>query len=457
MRTTNRRGGRILLALVVIVIVAIAALALWPTTTAPMNAAQNAADDALVQRGRYVATAADCVACHTAPGGKPYAGGLSIATPLGAVYSTNITPERNSGIGGYTLDEFSRALRYGVRKDGDTLYPAMPYPSYARMNDADITALYAYFMHGVQAVDEKNKDADIKWPLSMRWPLALWRRAFGPSDEDRRFDPARYADSRIALGAYLVQGAGHCGACHTPREKTLNEQGLNEASKAFLAGGPVIDGWVAPNLRGDKGYGLGDWSEEDIVNSLRNARNPHSAVVGKPMQDVVLHSTQQLTNEDLHAMAAYLKTLAPVSDQPRYVASDETAKALKAGKNSGRGAEIYADSCAACHRSEGTGNPHAFPSMAGNPTVLQDDPTSLIRLILGGGQMLPTRERPSNLGMPAFDWRLSDQEVAELTTFMRSGWGNHAAAVDAAAVMKVRDAMKQEAKTSGPQAVMTTK
>lgn len=202
---------------------------------------------------------------------------------------------------------------------------------------------------------------------------------------------------------------------------------------------------------------MGDWSEQDIVDSLRNARNPHSAVVGKPMQDVVLHSTQKMTDEDLHAMAAYLKTLAPVSNQPRYSASDATAMAMKAGKNPNRGAEIYADSCAACHRSEGTGNPHAFPSMAGNPTVLQDDPTSLIRLILGGGQMLPTRERPSNLGMPAFDWRLSDQEVAELTTFMRSGWGNHAAAVDAAAVAKVRDALKQEARTSGPQAVMTTK
>ncbi|WP_066098540.1 cytochrome c [Xanthomonas massiliensis] len=433
---------KILLTLVLVaVVVFVAALvyAFVPTHTRAIPAAAGTADPALIEKGRYLAAAGDCTACHTAAGGKPFAGGLGIASPIGEIYSTNITPDADTGIGGYTLDQFDRALRHGIAADGSTLYPAMPYPSYARMNDDDVKALYAYFMHGVEPVKAENRKPDIVWPLSMRWPLAIWRKTFAPDPEKVAFDPARYADPKIARGAYLVQGPGHCGSCHTPRAPTLQEKALDESGADYLAGGQVIDGWGAVSLRGNSGAGLGRWSEQDIVDLLKTGRNPHAAVIGQPMGDVIEHSTQHLSEDDLHAIAAYLKTLpASTPETASYTASDATAKALQAGINDSRGAELYVDNCAACHRTDAKGYATVFPSIEGNATVLAQDPTSVIRLILAGSSMPPTQTRPSNLGMPGFAWRLDDAEVATLATYLRNSWGNKAPAVTASQVAKVR-------------------
>ena len=172
------------------------------------------ADEALVRQGEYLARAGDCVACHTAKGGKPFAGGLPMETPIGTVYSNNITPDA-SGIGQYSFADFDRAVRQGIAKDGSTLYPAMPYPSYARVSDDDMQALYAYFMQGVEPVAQPNKPTDIPWPLSMRWPLSIWRGLFAP--EVKAWQAPVGADPVVSRGAYLVEGLGHCGACHTPR------------------------------------------------------------------------------------------------------------------------------------------------------------------------------------------------------------------------------------------------
>ncbi|MGK5078977.1 c-type cytochrome [Janthinobacterium sp. HLX7-2] len=401
---------------------------------------------ALIDTGRYVATAADCIACHTAPGGKPFAGALAMATPIGTLYSTNITPDKQYGIGNYSLNDFDRAVRHGMTPQGGTLYPAMPYPSYARMTDDDVRALYAYFMQGVAAVPTANRDSDIAWPLSIRWPLAIWRKTFAPAVPDAPLMLSKYQNGAIARGAYLVQSLGHCGSCHTPRAATLQELALDDGDPRYLSGGPVIDGWLAVNLRGDQAAGLGRWSEQDIVDTLRGARNARYAVLGSPMAEVVKHSTQHLTEPDLQAVAAYLKTLPAAASEPgSYRASNDTALALKAGREEGRGAQLYLDNCAACHRSDGVSNAKVFPALAGNPSVLAGNPTSLIRVILAGSTLPSTQSAPSNLGMPGFAWRMTDEEVAQLATFVRHSWGNQAPAATASEVASVRKAVLHEA------------
>jgi mono/diheme cytochrome c family protein len=420
------------------------AFALWPAKTRSIASLASAnPDTGLIEKGHYLAEAGDCTACHTAHGGQPFAGGRPIASPIGVMYSTNITPDRDTGIGAYSLDDFDRAVRHGITPQGTTLYPAMPYPSYARMTDEDVAALYAYFMHGVTPVKAANRAPGIPWPLSMRWPLAIWRKTFAPDAVD--FDAKRYSDPAVARGAYLVQGLGHCGTCHTPRAVTLQEKALDESGDAYLAGGQVIDGWVAVNLRGNPADGLGNWSKDDIVATLRGGRNPSHAVIGDAMGDVVEHSTQYLTDGDLQAISAYLKTLPAAAATPSSFAADAaTAQALAAGQEANRGAQLYVDNCAACHRTNGEGYARVFPTVAGNSTVLAADPTSVIHLILQGSRLPSTAAAPSTLGMPGFGWRLSDEEVAELSTFIRQSWGNHAPAVNAGQVTNMRGEIRKE-------------
>ncbi|KWH47909.1 cytochrome c [Burkholderia stagnalis] len=403
------------------------------TSAAPQSA------NALVARGAYLARAGDCVACHTASGGKPFAGGLKFDTPIGAIYSTNITPDPKTGLGGWTLEEFDRALRAGVRKNGDTLYPAMPFPSYARLTGDDVKALYAYFMHGVAPVQQENRPVDIVWPLSMRWPLGFWRKLFAPTPKP--FDAAPYPDPVLARGAYLVQGLGHCGACHTPRAPTMQERGLTDADGPdFLAGGAAIDGWVPTSLRGEPRTGFGAWTEAEIVQFLKTGRTARTAAFGG-MTDVVGHSMQHLTDDDLTAIARYLKTLPPkVQGETPYAYDAAAAKALQAGDASKPGAAVYRDNCMACHRSDGRGYTRVFPALGGNPVVQGDDPTSVIHVVLAGSALKGTHTAPSTFTMPPFGWRLSDQEVADVANFVRTSWGNTGSPVTAAQVAKVRKA-----------------
>ncbi|WP_062380997.1 cytochrome c [Pseudomonas abietaniphila] len=428
-----------LISLAVVVLVALLIIAFWPTTTPTLAAAKDADQAALIEKGRYLADAGDCTACHTAKGGKPFAGGLPIASPIGTLYSSNITPDKASGIGNYSLQDFDRAVRHGIAANGSSLYPAMPYPAYARIGDDDLRAMYAYFMQGVAPVYAENRANDVPWPLSMRWPLAIWRKTFAPAPQAVAFDAGRYQDPQIARGAYLVQGLGHCGSCHTPRALTLQEKALDESGAEYLSGGPVIDGWLAVNLRGNPADGLGRWTADDIVATLRSARNTQHAVLGGAMGDVVVHSTQHLNDADLHAVAAYLKSLPPTREQvSSFEADPATAKALAAGQEGSRGAELYVDNCAACHRTNGLGDDRVFPKIAGNSSVLAQDPVSMIRLVLAGSKLPATQTAPSELGMPGFAWRLSDEEVAQLLTFIRSSWGNQAPAVSAEQVTKLR-------------------
>ena len=399
--------------------VVIASLALLSSLSAM---AAETDQQALVKQGEYLARAGDCVACHTAKGGKPFAGGLPMETPIGTIFSTNITPDP-SGIGAYSFDDFGKAVRHGIAKNGSTLYPAMPYPSYARVNQADMQALYAYFMNGVEPVAQANKDSDIPWPMSMRWPLAMWRWAFAPAVAD--FTPVAGQDPVVSRGAYLVEGLGHCGACHTPRALTMQEKALSASdSSAFLAGSAPLEGWIAKNLRGDHKDGLGSWDEAQLVQFLKTGRSDRSAVFGG-MSDVIEHSMQYMSEDDLTAIARYLKSLPAVNpaDKPHQY-DPAVADALWNGDDSKRGAAVYIDNCAACHRTDGNGYTRVFPALAGNPVLQSDDPTSLIHIVLKGGTLPATHTAPSTFTMPAFDWRLSDQEVADVVNFIRTSWGN---------------------------------
>jgi len=404
---------------------------------AAMPAQTPIADAQLIERGRYLATVGDCAACHTVKHGKPFAGGLGIDSPIGRIYSTNITPDKRTGIGTLGFDDFDRAVRRGIARDGSSMYPAMPYASYAKVSPSDMQALYAYFMHGVQPVERPNKAADIPWPLSMRWPLRYWRMIFAP---DVVSDDAPVPSDPVARGRYLVEGLGHCGACHTPRGWGLQEKALTDDGKTYLSGG-MVDSFLAKNLRGDQKDGLGSWTQDEILAFLKSGRTRHSAAFGG-MSDVIENSTQHVADVDLAAIAAYLKSLSP--GNPKAVtlkADDSAAEKLRAGTDRGNGALTFVDNCAACHRTSGSGYESTFPRLALSSTVNSDDPASLIHIVLVGGEMPWTKTGPTHYGMPGFARRLTDRDIADVLTFVRSSWGNQAPSVSADQVAKLRKAV----------------
>lgn len=386
--------------------------------------AQAGAPPELIARGEYLARAGDCVVCHTNPGDRPFAGGLKMATPLGAIYTTNITPDRETGIGDDSLEDFDRAVRRGVAKDGHRLYPAMPYPSYARITDDDLRALYAFFMEGVPAVRHPNALSEIKPPLNMRWPLVVWDWLFSQPVGFAR-DEAH--DERWNRGAYLVQGLGHCGSCHTPRGLFFQEKGLTEADGAYLSGGN-LDGWYASSLRGERNGGLGGWSEADIVAFLKTGHNSHASAYGT-MIDVVNNSSQFLTEADLGLIATYLKSLVPYErPSPAETVSDAT-----------NGARIYAQQCAACHLSDGRGRPPYIAPLADNSVMMDADPVSLVNVTLNGASRIVIGGMPDAYRMPQYGVLLSNQEIADVVNFMRASWGERPAPVTAGTVEKIRE------------------
>jgi alcohol dehydrogenase (quinone), cytochrome c subunit len=384
-------------------------------------------------RGEYLARAGDCVSCHSAPGGKAFAGGLKMGSPLGAIYSTNITPDPDTGIGGYSLADFDRAVRQGVAKDGHRLYPAMPYPSYAKLTDADVAALYDFFMKRVPPVHQANLQNEIPLLLSFRWPLAIWNLVFTTSGS---YVAKSGHDDAWNQGAYLVQGLGHCGACHTPRGIAWQEKALDDSRPDYLSGA-ALDAWYAPDLRGDTRTGLGSWSQDDVVAFLKHGHNHVGTAFGS-MIDVVNNSTPYLSDSDIGAIAVYLKSLPATSAQQPVAYDDATTAALRSGHASQPGAAVYTGSCANCHGFDAKGFTPYLPALAGNPVVLDNDPSSLINLVLNGSNPLVVEGTPDAYRMPQFRLQYSDQEIADVVTFIRNGWGNQAPAVTAADVAKLR-------------------
>ena len=404
-----------------------------------------------IQRGEYLARAGDCMACHTVKGKAPFTGGLAMNTPFGTIYSTNITPDKQTGIGNYTYDDFSSALRKGKRKDGSRLYPAMPYTSFAKLSDEDVSALYAYFTQGVKPVQQDNPKTALPFPFNMRILMAGWNMLFF-SDKPFKADSTQSVNWN--RGAYLVQGLGHCGACHTPHGKLGQEQSLDGGSDSFLAG-YTLDNWHAPSLRNDKDS-LGRWNQEQIATYLRTGRSDDGAAFGA-MSQVINDSTQYLNTADLHAIAEYLGSLPgkkpggnASAGNTKSAAASNAAGAdqpatleLRSGKLQTAGATVYLNNCNACHRSDGTGAMKAFPALGKNAVVNVEDPTSLIHIVLAGSAMPSTRSDPSAMGMPGFGWRLNDQEVAEVVSFVRGNWGNYGGVVTAEQVAAVRKATQK--------------
>ncbi|HHW4400432.1 TPA: c-type cytochrome [Aeromonas hydrophila] len=357
--------------------------------------------------GEYVAKLGDCAACHTSEASKPLAGGKGFPTPIGTVYATNITPDKTHGIGNYSLPEFIKVMREGITRSGAPLYPAMPYTAYAKMSDEDLTALYHYLMQDVQPQAVANKESDIPWPLNMRWPLNGWNWVY---HDDSRFTPVAGKSEAWNRGAYLVQGAGHCGSCHTPRGLGMQEKALTEADPLYLSGA-TLDGWYAPNIRGTR------YDKQALIDLLKTGRSQHQAVSG-PMAEVITHSSQYFSDADLASIATYLTEL----DDDAAVSKGNRAYASAGGKAD------YAMYCSTCHGVNGQGNDHVIPSLVGNQTVLAEDPSSLLNVLLHGAETPVTQ---SNIGyhMPGYGWTLNDQQIAELVNTLRASWGNEGVAI----------------------------
>ncbi len=408
-----------------------------------LSIAQTAPDtQELVERGAYLAQVGDCLGCHTARDGQPFAGGLPFDVKVGTVYSTNITPDLETGIGRYSSDDFTRVMRKGIAKDGHRLYSAMPYTSYTKVSREDLAALYAYFMHGVQPVRAPVRRAHLNWPLGIRSLLAVWNAIYFNKGEYAA-DPGN--STSWNRGAYLVQGLGHCGACHTPRGVVGQEKAGSERDGGrYLAGG-TIDNWYASSLRGDDETGLRAWSKDEIVEYLRTGRTARVAASGV-MVDVVAKSTQYLTDQDLMAIAEYLKSVRLPKHEVKAGADSalhastiaEPASALPAGDTGMRGSRIYLDNCNACHLSDGSGANRTFANLVKNESVNAKDPISLIHIVLTGSAMPSTQTAPSALAMPGFGWRLSNADVADVLSYIRCSWGNHAAQVSRDEVGRLR-------------------
>lgn len=433
MRPANqRRTGVVKLAMaalsaaVIVGIVGLGTIQLvtWRAATSTVPALEEL--NASVEQGAYIARASNCATCHTSENGEEYAGGAPFHTPFGLLYSTNITPDANTGIGNWSFDNFYRSMKHGIRPDGAHLYPAFPYTNFARLSDKDIGSLYL-FLKSLAQIDKSNAANKLDFPFNQRSLMALWKVPFHNSDAFVNDEDKSDAWNR---GRYLVEGAGHCGACHSPR----NALGAEKTSLALTGGiyqDKVLLGfyrqWSAVNLT-QHTTGLGSWSEDNIFNYLKTGISDRAVVQG-PMNEVVIHSTSHLSDDDLRAMATYLKAL--------------PAKAQAAGKPPGaevlaKGETGYTVHCGSCHLPTGAGDSVLGVPLTQNPIVQAADPSSLINVILYGPHLPPPPFVVDRSKMKMFGKRLSDQDIAEIASYVRNAFGNTGAGVSAAQVKRQR-------------------
>jgi mono/diheme cytochrome c family protein len=405
---------------------------------------------AVIKRGEYLATAADCGACHTAPGGKPFAGGLVIPTPLGTIHSTNITPSADFGIGRYTEQEFSRALRRGVRRDGANLYPAMPYTSYAKFTDEDAHGLYLYFTQAVKSVDQRAPPTELPFPMNIRMSMMVWNLLFRDATT---FVPDPHQSAEWNRGAYLVQGAAHCGTCHTPRGFLMQEEGSRALSGAQV--GP----WYAPNITPDSISGIGRWTKEELVAYLRTGHLSGKAQAAGSMGEAVEHSFQHLAAADLDAIATYIKNVPSIHDPADQVSRFSAGKmfselAALRGREAVRsdsesdptGAELFQGNCTSCHSAEGQGSKDGYyPSLFSNSATGAKNATNLIAAILYGVNRTTSHGQAF---MPGFGGRttdtnaLRDRDIAALGNYVLTHYG--------AADSTITEQQVAEARRGGP-------
>jgi mono/diheme cytochrome c family protein len=372
-----------------------------------------------IARGKALIVIGDCASCHTADPAKPFAGGKRIDTPFGAIYSPNLTPDRDTGIGAWSDGEFYNALRNGVARDGSRYYPAFPYPNFTKLIRDDIFAIRAY-LATLTPFRNTPPPLEFRWPLNYRVLMRGWNFLFF---RPGIFQPDQMKSAEWNRGGYLVEGAAHCGACHTPK----NMFGANRRARAF--GGGSVDGWFAPRLDGAVRGGLKSWSVDDIAEYLQSGRNGKSHA-GGPMAKVIVNSTSVMSDADVRAIAVYLKDLPAGAPEPSVVPPPQDE--MTAGK------AIYARACIACHEADGSGAPRIYPPLPGNANMLSADPTSTLRIILDGAETVTTPRAPNTGSMPAYAKQLSDQQIADVTNYIRNSWDNAAPLVTPAQVAKAR-------------------
>ena len=394
------------------------------TTTAQ---AQEKSSD-IIARGEYLARAGDCTACHTAAEGRLFAGARPMPTPFGTIYTSNITPDPETGIGKWSADDFYRTMHNGRFPDGGLIYPAMPFASYTKVTRADSDAIFAY-LRSIPPVNQKNKPHELRFPYDNRQLILGWRTLFFNEGE---FKPDPKKSAEWNRGAYLVEGLGHCGMCHSP----INALGGTSQSDAFKGGLIPMQNWYAPSLTSNREAGLGDWSIKDITDLLQTGVSMRGVVYG-PMAEVVHNSLQYLNDEDTKAMAVYLKGIAEGSSPPpasTALPTTESSLLISLGKT------VYDKNCASCHGTQGEGKPPHWPPLANNQSIEMQSAVNPIRMVLNGGYPPGTKGNPMPYGMPPFAGLLSDNEVAAVVSYIRTAWGNRGTPVSAREANELRSA-----------------
>jgi mono/diheme cytochrome c family protein len=381
-----------------------------------------------VERGAYLARAADCMVCHTTQVGKEYAGGLGFKLPFGTLYSTNITPDKETGIGNYSDQEFLNALHRGTRRDGARLYPAMPYTSYTYITDADALAIKAYLfsLAPVRAVPPANT---LTFPFNQRWALAFWSALFNP---DTRFEPDTSKSPEWNRGAYLAEALAHCGECHTPRNLAF---ALNNRKKF---GGAVTAGWRAFNISSDKNTGVGGWSDDDLISYLSIGHAPGHGTASGPMGEAVDHSFSQLAPEDIRAMVAYLRTVPAIAsaDLPATTAPAAPASHKDGGSTPDpRGKMVFEGACVSCHGWTGESSISPFATLTGAWAVNDPGATNVAQIVISGTR----RHTPEGaVSMPAFGSAYSDVEIAAVANYVTARFGSKGSRLTAQDVAELR-------------------
>jgi mono/diheme cytochrome c family protein len=379
--------------------------------------AEPTADD--IARGKALTVAGDCASCHTADPAKPFAGGKRIDTPFGGIYSPNLTPDRDTGIGGWSEGDFYGALRFGVAPNGSRYYPAFPYPNFTKLTRQDISAIRAY-LATLTPVKNTPPPPELRWPFNYRAVMRGWNWLFF---KPGILQPDQQKSADWNRGRYLVEGVAHCGACHTPK----NIFGADKRGQAY--GGGLVQGMFAPRLDSAGRSGLKSWSSEDIAEYLQSGRNGRSHA-GEPMSEVVVNSTSKMSDADIRAIAVYLKDLPAGAPEPTVTPPAPTQMT--------DGEKLYRGACIACHEVDGTGSPRVYPPLPGNANLQSADPSSTLRIILDGAETVTTPRAPNKGSMPEYATKMTDQQIADVTNYIRNSWGNAAPAVTADQVAKAR-------------------
>ena len=402
----------------------LAAVIAWPREQLipSRSPSASAATPSNIARGAYLARAGDCMACHTARGGAAYAGGRALDTPFGRLLAPNITPDQETGIGAWSADDFWLALHNGRARDGRLLYPAFPYTNYTKVTRDDADALYA-FLRTVPPQRRASEPHSLRFPYNQQLMLAGWRLLYF---KPQVFEADRRQDAQWNRGAYLVEGLGHCSACHSTRNRFgATEEGLKGGLIPML-------GWYAPSLTSDAEAGLGSWEVPHIAQLLQTGASPRATVFG-PMAEVVQQSLQHLSGEDVTAMAVYLKKLpATPYEAPELPDGPQVERLLARGK------KLYEAHCVDCHGADGKGLPPAYPPLDGNRAITMAESVNAVRIVLNGGFAPGTKGNPRPYGMPPFGHAMKDDEVAAVVSYIRAAWGNRAPPVTSDEVNRYR-------------------